>query len=362
MLPQPRADVVFGPAAWDWRCWQAIRAAILRERPEIVHIQYQTGAYGMHPAINVLPRWLRGLPQRPRLVVTAHDLYVPYLFPKAGPLRTWFTRRLLEDCDARIVTNSDDLAALGPNPPQSAQDAHRPRFVGQLAQPAFIIPIGSNIAAQPPSGYDRGAWRAELGVTPETQLIGHFGLISATKGLDRLVDVLATLPSHYRLLVIGGSAPARQDREYADALLARVAEPGLCERVIVTGHCQDEIVSAHLLACDLIALPFLDGASFRRGSLLAALVHGLPVVTTTPEYRSTHDAAQGLPAFIDRANVLLVPPNDTGALRAAIEALGNDPELRERVGTTGRQLAALFGWEMIAARHRECYQDLLRPA
>ncbi len=71
---------------WNWGCWGAILDLVRQHRPDVVHIQYQAAAYAMHPAINLLPRRLGWLgDERPRTVVTFHDLKVPYLFPKAGP-------------------------------------------------------------------------------------------------------------------------------------------------------------------------------------------------------------------------------------------------------------------------------------
>src|SRR5262249_12029852 len=50
---------------WGWNSWRAVPAALEHSRPDILHIQYQTGAYGMHPAINLLPWRLRRLRRRP---------------------------------------------------------------------------------------------------------------------------------------------------------------------------------------------------------------------------------------------------------------------------------------------------------
>ena len=144
----------------------------------------------------------------------------------------------------------------------------------------MLIPIGSNIAVAPPEGYDRAAWRARLGIGADATLLAFFGLISRTKGLDTLLDALARLPARFHLLVIGGAATAPEDRAYAEAIRQQIVELGLDQRVTITGHCAEADVSAHLLAADIAALPFADGASFRRGSLLAALAHGLAVVTT----------------------------------------------------------------------------------
>jgi glycosyltransferase involved in cell wall biosynthesis len=396
----------FGSADWRWNCWPAITNAVQRIQPDVLHIQYQTGAYGMHPAINLLPWRIGRMPQPPRVVVTAHDLLLPYLFPKAGFVRNWVTRRLFEDSAATIVTNPDDLACLA-----GSQSMPSPtnvtRFTGHVKTTPQLIPIGSNIAVDPPAGYDRNAWRAHLGIMPEETLVAFFGLISPTKGLDVLLDALQRLPERFRLLIVGGEAPAALDRGYAAALRVRIAEPAWRGRVIITGQCPEQEVSAHLLAADLAALPFGDGASFRRGSLLAALAHGLPVVTTEPqnqeprtknqEPRTTEpqncgtaepriairadrtenreprtiaqtrtitqpNATPALPALVDLQNVALVPIGDAQQLAARIQQLADDPALRARLGAAGRVVAGAFTWEAIAASHHDLYADLLRRA
>lgn len=316
---------------WGWASWRAVSAALAATRPDVLHIQYQTGAYGMRPAVNLLPWRLRHTRARPRVVVTAHDLLVPYLFPKAGPLRAWVTARLLADADAAVLTNNADLAEAA----------------AMVSHPPTLIPIGSNIAVAPPPGYDRGAWRARLGLYPNTPLIAFFGLISRTKGLDTLLAALAALPAPAHLLIIGGAASAPADREYAAGIGRAIAAEGLAGRVTITGHCPPAEVSAHLLAADLAALPFSDGASFRRGSLLAALAHALPLVTTRP--------AQPLPELVDGDHAVLVPASDPAALAGAIRRLLADGQLRARLRQNGPALAQRFGWKAIAAQHEALY-------
>jgi polysaccharide biosynthesis protein PslF len=358
---------------WGWRCWRDVLAALSAAQPNVLHIQYQTGAYDMHPAINLLPWRLRGRPGRPRVVVTAHDLLLPYLFPKAGPLRRWVTRRLLADADAAVVTNQADVSAsmrLGIKGWRLGDDARSP-----VRQSPTLIPIGSNIPVAPPPGYERNAWRARLGVAPDQTLVAYFGLISRSKGLHVLLGALARLPERFRLVVIGGEATQPRDRAYAAEIRQQIAQRGLYERVLITGHCAEAEVSAHLLAADLATLPFADGASFRRGSLLAALAHGVPMVTTTDDRRPTTelksrtenrepgtDATRDMPfsgQLADGENALLIPPEDPAALEAAIERLAGDAALRARLGNSGRALAAQFSWETIAAQHEALYEQLL---
>jgi glycosyltransferase involved in cell wall biosynthesis len=362
----PKSKIVNPKSDWGWRSWAAVIAALDAVRPDVLHIQYQTGAYDMHPAINFPPWRLRQLGRagagRPAVAVTAHDLLPPYLFPKAGPLRAWVTRRILADADAAIVTNQEDYVALS--------GAGR----GALGRPAqrpapSLIPLGSNIAVAPPEGYDRAAWRARLGVAADETLVAFFGLLSRTKGVDTLLDALEGLPASVRLLLVGGESPAPQDRDYGGAVRRRIAAGALGARVQITGHCAEEEVSAHLLAADIAALPFADGASFRRGSLLAALAHGLPVITTLKAKRQTLNAeafsvqrsAFSVQPLQDGEHALLVPPGDAAALAGAIARLAEDAALRARLGEGGRALAAQFGWDAIAERHEEVYRSIVAP-
>ncbi|MBC8077503.1 MAG: glycosyltransferase family 4 protein, partial [Chloroflexales bacterium] len=164
---------------WGWRSHRHVAAALRALRPDVLHIQYQTGAYAMRPAINLLPWRLARLRQRPHVAVTFHDLLEPYLFPKAGPARRWVTLRLARDADAVVCTNDADAARLA-----------------SCGTAPVVIPIGSNIALNPPPGYERAAWRAQLGASADEPLVAYFGLLSHSKGLDVLLDTLFGPQAH----------------------------------------------------------------------------------------------------------------------------------------------------------------------
>ena len=367
----PKSKIANRISSWGWRSWGAVRSALARTQTDILHIEYQTGAYGMHPAINFLPLRLKMLRKRPRVAVTAHDLLEPYLFPKAGPVRGWVTRRLLADADAAIVTNETDFEQVLGDRRLDIGDLRRGRLWPRThgLSPA-LIPIGNNIAVAPPPGYDRAAWRAHLGATDDMVLVAYFGLISHTKGLDVLLGALAHLPPHVHLLVVGGAASAPEDRAYAERIQRQIAEQGLAPRITITGQRPAAEVSADLLAADLAALPYSDGASFRRGSLLAALAHGLPTVTTQPQELGAENQAPSsrrlasssqltIPRLVDGEHALLVKPGDAEALASAIARLAHDAELRARLASGGRALAEQFGWPAIAERHEALYAQLL---
>ncbi len=328
---------------WGWGCWGDVARALRRVRPTVVCIQYQTGAYRLHGAINGLPWRLRGA--GPAWVTTFHDLREPYLFPKAGPLRGGANRALMAGSRAVIVTNPQDEAALPPT--------MRPRAVG--------IPIGANITPAPPSGWERAATRATYGAGPATTLIAYFGFFNASKGLDTLLTALAQLrqSGDYRLLLVGGGTGASDPTDAATwaALQAQIAALGLGEAVQRTGYGSPAAVSAALLSADMAALPFRDGASLRRGSLLAILAHGLPLVTTQPA--AAPPTATAWPTLTTGQNTLLVPPANPTALAAALAQLAADPTLRSRLAAGAQALAAQFAWPTIAAAHLALFDRIV---
>ena len=88
---------------WGWSGWSQLVALVDDLRPDVLHIQYQTGAFGMQPALNLLPLRLRLAGLKVPIALTYHDLKEPYLFPKAGPARTLANALLQSAASAVIV-------------------------------------------------------------------------------------------------------------------------------------------------------------------------------------------------------------------------------------------------------------------
>lgn len=335
---------------WGLRGLLAIARAIRAARPDLVHIQYQAGAFGGRGGIVLAARWL-ALRRRLPVVVTFHDRCAPYLFPKAGPVRALALITLARSGAATITTNGDDWAACNAD--------------ATIAQRLRLIPIGSNIPALQPveRSEARAATRAALGVAPETLIIAYFGLISASKGLDLLLDALVHAAagglSDFRLLLIGGLVSATDREEFGRAgdLAGALRARGLDERTTITGALPATAVAAHLAAADLAVLPYRDGASWRRGSLLATLSAGVPTITAVPQ--PGYDAGGQLPPLEDGVAAMLFPANDVAALADAIARLGADGVARARLAAGGRAVAGQFSWPSIAAAHLDLYAAVI---
>ncbi len=330
-----------------WGLWTQVLAAVRGLQPQVVHVQYQSAAYGLHPAVNYLPLFLKALPRRPRIVTTFHDLRFPYIFPKAGPLRWRAVLALAKHSSASVITNPADWLRLS----QSG--------LGDRLHP---IPIGSNIQCEPPASYDRAQQRGRWGAGPETWLLAYFGFLNAGKGGETLIRCLAETVragQPARLLMVGGKTGASDptNAAYLAKVEALIAELGLTERVQWTGFTAPDEVSANLLATDCAVLPYREGASLRHGSLMAALAHGLPIVST--EVPAEVRASPGLfPMLVEGKSALLVPPDDPVKLATAVTRVMTEPDLRSRLAAGALKLAHHFEWETLAKRHLEVYREL----
>lgn len=322
---------------WGPGIWRKVAGLADDLDVDWVHVQYQTAAFAMNPAINFAPdRWRWRKSRHWRTAWTYHDLFVPYLYPKAGRrIRTWVTERPSAAADLTIVTNEGDLM----------------RLVGRVDN-LHSVPIGSNIRGVELDREQRTRVRRSFGIADDTPLLGYFGFLNRSKGGMTLIETLhdvvkAGVETH--LLMIGDSLGASDssNRAYLAEVQQRIDALGLANRIRWTGALDDEGVANALNAVDVVFLPYEDGASLRRGTLMAAMANGCAVVTTTPEIP--------FPELVDGRDLLYVPPTDPVAASNAIRTLFHDAPLRASLGASLRACSENFTWPRIASQHLALY-------
>ncbi len=321
---------------WRWSSVAPIVDIVLRHELDVVNIQYQAAAYNMRsPAINMLPWRLKGVV---KTVVTFHDLRVPYLFPKAGRLRETAVQFMARQANGNIATNPADYQQL----------------TATIQTPVCQIPIGSNITTYAPNQNQIDKIRDEMGLAKTDFLLGYFGFLNESKGADTLLRALVQLDDRHHLVFIGGqtgSSDPDNNQTFLASLRQLITALGLDARVHWTGFVPDERVSAFLHAANVMVMPYRNGVSLRRGTLMAVLAHGRSLITTTP--------ASPTPELVHGENVWLVPPDEPTALAAAVRIVLADESLQNRLGEGAAQVADLFTWDQIAAETAVFFQSLL---
>jgi glycosyltransferase involved in cell wall biosynthesis len=156
-------------------------------------------------------------------------------------------------------------------------------------------------------------------------LIGHFGTFGSLIAglLDPILLALASDPVDQTILLMG-----KRSDQYLRELIQK--EPRLEGVIRATGTLSADELSHHLSACDLLIQPYPDGVSTRRGSFMAGLANGKPIVTTTGWLSE--------PLWAQSDAVALAPAGDTAAFLEQTRRLRGDARERQRVGSAAGRL------------------------
>jgi O-antigen biosynthesis alpha-1,2-mannosyltransferase len=178
-------------------------------------------------------------------------------------------------------------------------------------------------------------------VLPRRRVILHVGAIQRRKNIVRLVEAFERVPADWELVLAGSSGYG------AAEILGRIEASPCRPRIRVLGYVSTAELAAWYAQATIFAFPSLDeGFGI---PVLEAMAAGVPVVTSN---RSALVEVSG-----DAA--LLVDPENTEALSAALERLTRDADLRKVLVERGCERATQFTWEKAVERTWEVYLDLL---
>ena len=175
------------------------------------------------------------------------------------------------------------------------------------------------------------------------------GRLLPHKGVHDLIDAV---PHDVPLRLVGRA----MDAAYLDLLRARASGKPV---TFVHDATDVQLVDEYRRAL-CVVLPSVyrtpDGRSTNvpellGQTLLEGMACGIPAICT---------AVASMPEVVaDGETGLVVPPNDPGALRRAIESLRGDRSLATRLGAAGRRrVMAMFRWDQVVDRCLEAYATL----
>lgn len=325
---EPGMAIVAEQADWGPLGLPSLLGRIRASRPDVVVLQYVPHLFqrqGFSVPMAEFVALLRRLGFR--VVTVAHELYYgrhegwkvqPFGWAQRYSLLPlfWGSRRV-------VLTVPDRLSRMK-------------RLFPRWADKFTLLPVGPNLG--PAEGGDVAGWRSRHGVPDGAIVLLFMGLAHPSKELATLTRTLETLESAgipARLVLAGG---------------ASLAHPW----AIDLGFLSKADAEAALAAADVAVLPFADGASARRTSLMNALAAGLPVVSTlgvnTDEALFPNDA------------VTLVPAGDAEAFAQAVLNLAQDRDARRALGEAGRALLeARFSWDVLGEQWLELLESVAHP-
>jgi len=273
---------------------------------DLYHIQYPATGYGW----KLGPHFLSVL--RP-LVVTVHEWSQGHILRQLSSLSFTVRPRKI------IFTNE-------------YEQRYAQRFAPWIKKRSTRIPIGNNVPLV--SGVDKGSGK----------VVTCFGLIRPEKGLEQLIKMARLFKARGNGMtarIVGTVMPGNE--EYYSRLRDQSKDLPIEWRLGLTG----EALSHVLAETEVAYLPFPDGASERRSSLIAMLANGAAVITT----QGSHT-----PRDLNKA-ILFADSPDKAVLLA--ETMFNNPRMRADLQRAAARHAAKYSWANIAQEHLMVYRRLL---
>lgn len=301
-------------AKWDVHRLGGLAALLRSERFDVLHAH----KFGSNLWGSLIGRGC-GVP-----VIVAHEHTWSY---SGNPLRVFLDGRVIGSLATRFIAVS----------PLDAQRMisieHVPARKVQFIPTAYI----------PRPGAPASDIRAELGLTPQTPLIGVAAVLRPQKALEVMLEalsiLLARVPDAH--LVIAG------DGECQGMLEDRAAELGITQRLHLLGRRDD--VEGIIRSADVAAL-----SSDYEGLPLfvfECMANGTPLVAT---------AVGGLGEVVESGvSGVLVPPRDPAALAGALGDILTDPARAAAMAEAARERLSAYSIQSIAGRFADLYAELL---
>lgn len=291
--------------------------------PDWVLLQYNPFSYGQWGRNPHLPRVMqqikRACPQT-RFALMVHEPFVPLTSWQFAVMAIWQRRQL------RRLGQAADIVFFSIDPWVKRFKYWFPK------KPVVHLPVGSNIPRVPIS---RREARARLGIREETIVLGLFGTMSAGRMPGLVRDAALALAQSGRPVQVLYIGPHQ----------AQVGAALGGADIIAGGPAPAEEVSRRFAAMDIYLLPYTDGISTRRTTLMTALQHGIATV-------GTHGLLTD--ALLERAAgdaFLLADVYEQEEFIDAVTGLAESPKQRLRLGQAAEQLYEReFDWKKLTAR------------
>ena len=293
---------------------------VIKDPPDVVHIQTPTGNLVLDVGLLLLYRCLR-IP----IIRTIHEVTAAERSGRPTFVERWIGHGQLRLAHALIV--------------HDAATRQRLHDISAPAIPVSVIPHGNYLFFRTYRQPTKAAAK------PRTIPVALFLGIKRHKGLEVFAKALRQLQNAdypIRAIIAGKVNPGDEDLIESFNNL-RIAE-------VQTGYVPNSQLWRLFELSDMVVLPYLQGTT--SGSIHLAYAFKRPVIVSD------------LPCFQELVTPgktgLVVPRGDPDALKTALMMLSADPDLRARMGEEGFRVESSppFDWQHIAAQTAQLYREV----
>ena len=323
---------------------EVLMKAVDEFKPDVVHVQYEPGLYGMHlHPIN--PRRTRTniesfyhnckLP----IVTTFHSAYtfaqwmrliIPTGGGRFGRVGTYL--RTMFDYWTHLLNyssfNSLNTAKIGPNRVGIVFS----KYLQNLIPGSYLIYHGSEPSVSCPA--NKTEVRKKFLLPEDANIALATGFMTATKGWDIIKKM--KVPDDWKIVV--NSSKNHYSKQGAKT---KFENQGVID--LKRGFLDDSDLSLLLYSADALILPYK--VSSASGVMFDGLAHGLPFVSSKIEFFKEF-AAMGLGISVDRT------PSDFS--RALVELKGDYKKYKDAVLEFSKNLS----WKEVSRKHVLLYESI----
>lgn len=332
-----------------------IFSQILRDRPNIVHVQYEYTTFGPFWSNLIFPMLLMLLRMAGmRIIVTVHSVIpkemvdkdlMQKLLPQIG--KFWGSEVLFKGflvfLFKSIVILADGIIVHGKWYKRKLVSSY-----GAMPSKIWVIPYGVD---------DKGyvdcsvlkCWKERL---KQRRVILFFGHISPRKDMETLIRAFRLFMknhSGYLLVIAGRKSPYY--RNYFSKLKSIVNELDLGEKVVFTGRVSDQEIHVLYDMSEFVVFPYLYAFEGPSGPLAFAIEHCVPIIGTKVGHLEEEIAHM--------KEGVLVPPMDVQALAKAMRILASNTGLRTNFSKNLKTKKDGMLWKDVASKTFQIYQRVI---
>ena len=311
-----------------WTDWNAYRILCRRLKvlaPDIVHTHSsKAGIIGRAAARRY------GIPA----VHTIHGASFHYGQSQVASKAYQFLEKQAARSTAKFISVADDMTDEYVRAGIAPREKFRTIYSGFDIEP-FLNPPG-----------DREALREQMGFRPDDVVIGKIGRLFPLKGHEFLLaaaPMVAAADPRVKFLIVG-------DGVLREQFTSQIKAAGLEDRFHFTGLVPPGQIPELMSAMDIVVHTSQWEGLARV--LPQGLISGKPVVS--------YDVGGAREVVIPGETGFLLPRDSIQPLSEALKELVKDPELRRRMGETGRaRFQDQFRHQTMSRRIREVYEEVL---